>query len=567
MKHFLASLSLFLIVTCIVLVLSTKEGICQDVMSEFEPLITDVTSYFIPVSGRLQKGDHNQILIEKGSSDGIKQGMRISIYREDEGFIHPVTRERLGKVEKLIGTGEVIETRQKDSTIRIISGDRDALQDTKFKIRQSKINALFLQTDINWYLGDSYYHALKSNGRFHLIDSRLDTFDLSKLSAEAKDQSAEIVIVIDSERDADKTYLRQRVYWASDMVQLTEKKATISSASIQSILNKQARFVSADSNILLNYQVSRQIQKIALADLDGDGIEEMILATKDNLAVYQLGTDLKLIWDFKTALSDDILWIDVFRKNVDKRDSIVLTMMKGTDVKSVVYTMVDYKLVVESEIDSVFLRVIDNKILGQDFSRVEGFENNVFEYTIRDGRLIKGEPITLPKDVNIYDFSPIESPDGKKALLTVNDNGIVSIYSNRGIVLWRSPEDFGGSIKTYKKLSNIAMIDRGHWSIRDRLIPKAGGVLIPKRNPIFEFTKGLGNKSTDIILLWYNGITVEQNKIVENIAGDLLDYNLHKDRLIVLLKPPFGIKTSNLLKGANPFVNTIQIISIKGFYN
>lgn len=566
-KRLPAKMLLVIVISLIVTLSICKEGICQEPISEFEPLISDITSYFKTISGNVQQSDNNQVVIDKGAIDGVKIGMRVSLFREDVGFIHPVTRENIGKVEKIIGLGEVTEVRQRDSVLKILSINQESLQNVRYKIRKNKVKALFLQKDINWYLGDTYYHTLKSKDRFELIDSRLDTFDIVKLSEEAKRESAEIIIIIDSEKDMNNLSLRQRVYWASDMVKLTEKKAIMSSGLVQSILNKQARFISADSNVLLSYQVSRQIQKIALADLDGDGIQEIILATRDSFAVYQLGTDLKLLWEFKTALSDDILWLDIVRLGDSKRDSVVLTFMKDREVKSIIYKIVDNKLLAGSEINSVFLRAIGDNLIGQDYSKREGFENKIFEYKVKDGRLVKGDQFPLPNDANLYDFSPIESPDGKKALLTINDKGILIVYSYRGIILWQSAEDFGGFSQTYKKLSNIELLDRGQWSIKDRLIPKAGGVLIPKRNPIFGPAKGLGNKSTDIILLWYNGITVEQNKIIENIDGDLLDYNISNDRLIVLLKPPMGIKTSNLLKAENPFVNTIKILNLKGFQN
>ncbi|MCX8027264.1 MAG: VCBS repeat-containing protein [Thermodesulfovibrionales bacterium] len=561
-------ISIFLLVFLpFILIVSThKDASCQDIASEFEPLITDIVSYFKPVSGVVLK-TNDAIVIDKGQNEAIKKGMRVSLFREDLGFVHPVTRENLGKIEKMVGLAEITNVSLKDAQLKILSGEIESIDGLKYKIKQSKIKALFLQTNINWYLADIYYHILKSNGRFELIDSSLDAFDITKLSQEAKKQSAEIIVVIDSEKDANKTQVRQRVYWASDMAMLTEKKVDLSSGFVQSIMNKQTRFVSADSNILLTYQVSRQIQRIALTDLDGDGNQEIILATRDNFAVYQLGTDLKLIWEFKTAVSDEILWLDVIRFNNTKGDSVVLTIMKDKEVKSIIYKMENNQLQPLVIADSLFLRVIGNTLIGQEYSKIEGFENKVFEYHIKDGKLIKSEAFPIPKGVNLYDFCPIESPDGKKALLTLNDNGFLTVFSNKGIILWQSNEEFGGYSQSYKKLSNIEMIDRGQWSIKDRLISRGGGVLIPKRNPIFGYAKGLGYKSTDIILLWYNGITVEQNKIIENLDGEVLDYNITDNRLIVLSKPPLGVKPANILKGQNPFVNTIKIINLKGIYN
>lgn len=59
-----------------------------------------------------------QLVISKGSSSGLKDGMRFLIYKlSDEDIIDPQTKENLGKLEIVKGTGRIIHLQEKMATI------------------------------------------------------------------------------------------------------------------------------------------------------------------------------------------------------------------------------------------------------------------------------------------------------------------------------------------------------------------------------------------------------------------------------------------------------------------
>ncbi len=533
----------------------------------FDAFKQDLLSYFPLVSGKVISQEGKGAIIDKGSKDNIKQGMRLHIFREDVSFVHPVTKEYLGKVQKPLGMAEVVRVMDNQSEIALFGNETDDLKGALFKVSTNKIVALFHQSDMNWSLSEHYYQMLKESGRFELIDSSSETSDLTVLTEEARNKGADIVIMIDSKKGLETTKVRQQVIWSRYVKTLTEREISLEAGYVQSLIAKSRPVLFGDSNILLSYQVSSSIKKIAIADIDGDGTPEIILATATSLSVYQPSTDLKLIWDIQTSLSEEILWIDTLPLEGSRQEAVIVVTYRDGDVTSSLYLFKAGTLSKVAERKDAFLRKYGNGMLEQGYSKRDGFDGRVFHLRFTNGRLIRGEAIKLPERVNIYDFSPIESPQGKKGFLVWDEKGSINLYSSTGIISWSSGEDLGGFSTVFKKDSPIMMIDRGEWSIKDRMIPISGGVLVPMRKPILGMAKGLGYKESAIRFLWWNGLSVEQFTVADKLDGEILDYGLLNDRLYVLCKPIMGVKVSNLLKGANPFVYTLYVISVRGLYN
>lgn len=59
-----------------------------------------------------------QLVISRGSSSGLKDGMRFLIYKlSEEDILDPQTNENLGKLEIVKGTGRIIHLQDKMATI------------------------------------------------------------------------------------------------------------------------------------------------------------------------------------------------------------------------------------------------------------------------------------------------------------------------------------------------------------------------------------------------------------------------------------------------------------------
>jgi hypothetical protein len=75
--------------------------------------------------------------------------------------------------------------------------------------------------------------------------------------------------------------------------------------------------------------------------------------------------------------------------------------------------------------------------------------------------------------------------------------------------------------------------------------------------------KGIGYKNSELKGLWWNGASLDERMFIGPISGEILDFAVAGERIAVLTKPLFGIKTENILKGQNPFGVSLYLYSGK----
>jgi hypothetical protein len=236
--------------------------------------------------------------------------------------------------------------------------------------------------------------------------------------------------------------------------------------------------------------------------------------------------------------------------------------MRGNDVTSYIYELSGTEFILLYK-DNVFLRRIENRLIAQAYSGAEGFEGAVFDI-VWDGAYKKGSEVKLPKGVNIYDFIYFDDPQTGRLILAYDEGGFLNVYDSKDLKIWRSKTSVGGFLTTFKKSAPSIMVDRGEWAIKDRLFLRNRESLLVKRIPLLEVVRGFGYKSSQIKRLWWNGLSMEEGVLVDDIKGSILDYTSAGDKIIVLVSPMFGIKPGNILKGENPLKTVLYIYSIKG---
>jgi hypothetical protein len=77
--------------------------------------------------------------------------------------------------------------------------------------------------------------------------------------------------------------------------------------------------------------------------------------------------------------------------------------------------------------------------------------------------------------------------------------------------------------------------------------------------------KGLGYRKAQIKNIWWNGVSMEEGIVVDDISGTVEDFFVASDKILVLRSPILGIKPENILKGENPLKTELLIYTMKGF--
>lgn len=554
--------------------------------SSFNSLKEEILAYFAPVTGNISSVDGQSVTIDKGTSAAVKVGMRITVFKEGAPFIHPVTKEPLGNVQAQVGTVDVISVDTSSAKGTTITGRPEDFKGAKVKIPARKIRLLFYQGNIDWYLGDAYYHSLLDSGRFELIDTALLNATPAEVIAEAKAKGAEVALVLNSEEEKTNVEVAQKLYWVTDGKQFSETKTSIHVAMVKQLKFSSGVFAPREGEALLSYKMPFSARRLTVGDFDGNGNPEIVLASGDHIGVYKPDINLKLLWEFDPAGTGEILWIDTIDLKKNGRDAILITTLSNgkpvtsmtdddsfsrsrtagasTRVRSYIYVLEGDKFKLIWQADDILIRKIESGIIAQSFSAGEGFEGKMYAIDYADGRFKNGSEIKLPQGVNIYDFQYVYAPDGRRALFAWGDNGVLNFYNDKGIRTWVSKEDFGGFADAYKKESGNLMIEKGSWTLKDRLVAYNAEVLAPKRKAMLNFARSIGYSSAELRSFWWNGISVEETSFLEEIGGNILDYTVIGDRLLVLVKPYLLSNAMDLLKGHNPMGITLYIFSTKG---
>lgn len=521
-------------------------------------------SYFKPLKGRVVSVKGKAVSSDLGARAGLKKGMRFSVLREGAAFLHPVTKEPIGRVESLVGMVAVKDAGSDDSIMEVIKGD--VREGDIVRISEMKVRVMFYQDRyVDWNLADSYYRQLKESGRFDLIDTSLDSGDDSTILAEAKRLGSQVALILRAEASDKESILKQSLFWVEDSSKLSDSEAKVDVAFVKDIKFGEGVFApqSTGGDALLFFDLSSGARLVAAGDVDGDGKQELIIGTDREIGVYVPGVSLHKLYEIKGSAVDDFLRVDTLDINSDGKDEIIVTSMRDDEIVSYIYGLKgsEFSLLLKTKL---FLRRLNGSLIAQEYSRGVGFNGPVFSVAYKDGELKKSSVLKLPKGVNIYDFVQLDVLDGLNNTLAYDDAGFLNLYNNDGLRVWQSRENYGGFSSTFKKSSPTVMVDRGEWAIKDRLFVRNKETILVKRIPLADVARSLGYKSSQIRTLWWTGLSMEERTLISDISGGIIDYVLIGDNIVILSKPLFGIKPGNILKGESPIGSMLYIYSLKG---
>jgi len=479
---------------------------------------------------------------------------------------------------------QVKEVREDGASMSVLRGD--VRQGDLLRISDIKVRMLFFQDkSVDWGLAEHYYRLLKESGRIEFVDTPLDSGDDEAVLDEAKRKGCAVALVLRGSEAAGIMTVRQSLFWVEEPAKFADEEIKVESAYIKELNLGQALYsptVSA-GDALLSFDLPFSGRLVASGDLYGDGHMELIITVGRYIRIFAPGPSLQNLYEIKGGGSNDILWIDTLDIDGDGKDEIIVTSMRGGDMVSstagdpmsgdpalrtgdIVSSIYALRGQEFTEIwhDRVFLRRLGNQLIAQAYGRGEGFEGPVYTLAYQNGEFRKGDPIKLPAGVNIYDFAPINGLDGMNYILAYDDKGYMNLYGKEGLRVWRSNEDFGGFETAFKKDSPTIMVEKGVWTIKDRLLSRNREAFSVKRIPLANVARGLGYSSSQIKAFVWTGLSMEQRVLIDGISGSVLDYTVVGDRLIVLTKPLFGFKAKNLMKGESLLGTMLYVYSLTG---
>lgn len=158
-------------------------------------------------------------------------------------LIHPVTRQIIGKSEKIIGSAEVVSVEENSSKAIIIEGNINLPKENSllFKIPKSKIKILYAQGNTEWAVGEGYYRELKNTERFELINAPVNINEVDNLLKEP--QNADVVLLLKQSKQNGNIKLTQELYWIKDKKLLSRSETELSAVAINELRKKYASLI------------------------------------------------------------------------------------------------------------------------------------------------------------------------------------------------------------------------------------------------------------------------------------------------------------------------------------
>lgn len=533
-------------------------GVSSASSEYFQRLREDILSFFPVVSGKVKKVEGNFLILDKGLKDGLKKGQRVTLFEETVPLIHPVTRQIIGKSEKIVGFAEVISVHNDFSNAVILEGGLKAEgSQILFKIPKSKIKILYAQTNTEWAVGEAYYRNLKETQRFEIIDAPVSVDDKEQLFKDNKE--AEVLLFLTSSRQNENLKISQELYWIKDKKLFSKTEIELLPTAISELRKKYATLIVPEGHTLLSFRLSRSINRISYGNFDGISPNQILIASDSEISLYIIDVDLKLKSNFLIPLSGDIIWFDTGDIDNDGKDEIVITLKRDNRVTSSIIKWQEGDFKEISRFDDIFLRIYEGKLIAQAFSQFSGFEGEIFHIKPLAKGYERLDVFKLPVKANIYDFYVIGN-----SIFKWEEGGFLGVYNEKGIPIWRSTESLGLGLQ-YEKQTGISMLSLGKWEVHSRIKPLSNGVIVIEKKPLLGFVNlsTFGYRSSKLQLLQWTGIGVEQTDLTEEMSGEILDYSVSADKLFVLVKPPFGINPKRILQGESPFETLLHILSLK----
>ncbi len=288
-------------------------------------------------------------------------------------------------------------------------------------------------------------------------------------------------------------------------------------------------------------RIDGTITSLAVADVDGDGKNELLVLLPDALRIYRLaGEHFALIREFKDGPGGTYLFVDVADVMGTGVPQIFISNRQSRSVASFVLQWREGGFHILARDLPYYFRVQPNPVgeglllLGQQAYIDDAFSGPVYEMGYKDKAFAPKREMDLPKECNIFNCVMVDlNGSGKPMTAVVTLNYSLRVYNSVGEEAWTSAESYAATGKYveldaragrsgepvwYYLPARLVLTDLAKDGRQEVVVvrneDRAGGIL-EKTRMFFQGT---------IYDLFWNGMAMEENWHTPNISGYLTDY-------------------------------------------
>ena len=528
-----------------------------------------VLSYFDPVDGGVKESGDGIVSIRLSAEKDLKNGTRLSVFREGSPFYHPVTKELIGKTENFAGIIEVTQSGPDKLTYTCRTVKGDIKPGDIVRVTSSKIKLAFFQDKKSaWELSELFYNSLKDSGRFEILEAYADKYEPEYLSGLAKGLGAEAFLLFSTPSKSGNKFLNVKLFWTEDAHLFAEIEKDAGSAAAGSVSDEKFININLAGTEPWGSDDVAGGELIAIGDVDGNGEKEMVVSDGTDLRIYDIKDKPLEKWFIKGGSHERHLSIDILDLNNNGRAEIFVTsFIPGNGTMSSFVLEYDpsegYKRI--SDKAPYFFRVTGKSLLMQKFTSFGIFSGPVFEGVWKDGDYQTDRPLELPKGVNIYGFAFADwKKDGRRQIISFDDKGYLNLYMN-GQSIWKSKDTYGKFPISFdrkaaslfdsssKSENNSSGDPESEWYVRGRLLvvntSRGQEIIAVKKIPLLSKVPGLGTNSAEIYSLWWDGSNMDESFMMRGISGPVTDYLIEGNEIFILARKGLAAFLKKSYKG------------------
>ncbi len=336
--------------------------------------------------------------------------------------------------------------------------------------------------------------------------------------------------VVDADPAKNKGFLNKTVNSLIDSVGLGSNEKGLP-GQVGIIRNQQAL---KNQGIWMSQNITGEPTGLAVADLDGDGQLETLVAMRNDLLIFQINEG-KAIEEAKIELptGSEILSADVIDLDQDGKVEIYLSASKDEQLVSRVLTYSAGSYQTTISYIPWFLRVAElpgegRVLLGQSTGdKSEPFRGRPFRILPDAGQLAKGEELPLSVHVNLFSFLPFSANSGGQPIAYVTQEDYLMVLSGDGQELWESADYFGGT-----ETSFYNTVDQGEELLDPIYIQKRiingpeGEILVAQNDGLRVLRRFRKFKDSRVVALTWNGFAMQESWRTSGLNGYLADFAL-----------------------------------------
>ena len=539
------------------------------------------------------------LYLSLGEKDEVVKGVKLGIYREGAPFRHPATGVVLGKLEEEIGEVEVVEVREKFSIARLVRLRPDTelsprVKDT-VRMSASKIRLAILPFVNQTKEAVSMETLTRELGRQLLRSGRFDVYDVDRLQVwllETNIASDEILkgenpirlrnqVLGDMALENELREIRGKKILSARLLSLTTKEELFKAVAIadelpfeQGPLKEQAlrrgggetRARPANESFVLaregasgrtggvrSYSFDKvSFRGMSVADVDGDGKNEVVLITPTRVIVYRFeGNQMREIARFDEGAANDFRWLDVADMNGDGAPEFYLASYRSNELFSLILQFKNGKFTSLVRNDRTFYRLLrvertakEKKIpdseayllLGQKAGLDEPFDGPIYRYRWSGSKLTPAAPYALPLDMTILGFGLWDiNKDGALEVIEVERDDRLRLFSRSGDGIYASGETYGAPVHKFfsqsKAESNEDQEGTPDLLIRSRVLVEdvdrdgVDEVLVIKNEYVSAIVPGLGVSGGQIASLIWDGSGLTETWRTRKLRSGIVDFS------------------------------------------